>query len=121
MLYYSDAAIKYAVDKCLEKNNYKVIIATTRKPYTVEKLLQMAKDVAVFKNTTTESLVAFNNGSSIKCIRISTSCRGNAANLLIVDEDINDDILRNVFIPMEKLDWIQRRQRLESRRADPLN
>lgn len=116
MLYLSDAALQYAVDRCLEKDGYKVGIVTTRRAETTEKLLQMTTDVLkTNKRYGGLAEIVFNNGSVIRCMPVSESCRGRALHQLIVDEDISEHLLTDVFRPMEKLEWIERRSKQEDR------
>ena len=111
MLYYSDAALRYAVDRCLEKDGYRVGIATKEKKEALEKLLLRKEDFLRVRNYNNQFEILFKNGSLIIYIPLSFSSRGYALNLLIVDEDIDDDILKTTLIPLEKLELIRRRQR----------
>jgi len=104
ILYYSDAALRYAVDRCLERDRYIVGITVPwgKRNEVSEKLLSMAKNVARYRTTNFRFEIMFENGSIIQYFPPSEESRGRALHLLIVSKDIDDDLLRDVFIPMER-------------------
>lgn len=111
MLYYSDAALRYAVDRCLEEDGYRIGIATKEKKEALEKLLLRKEDFLKVINYNNQFEILFKNGSLIRYIPLSSSSRGDALNLLIVDEDVDNDLLETILIRLEKVEWVKRRQR----------
>lgn len=111
MLYYSDAALRYAVDRCLEEDGYRIGIATKEKKEALEKLLLRKEDFFKVINYNNQFEILFKNGSLIRYIPLSSSSRGDALNLLIVDEDVDNDLLETILIRLEKVEWVKRRQR----------
>ena len=111
MLYYSDAALRYAVDRCLEEDGYIIGIATKEKKEALEKLLLRKEDFLKVRYYYDQFEILFKNGSLIRYIPLSSSSRGYALNLLIVDEDVDNDLLETILIRLEKVEWVKRRQR----------
>ena len=111
MLYYSDAALRYAVDRCLEENGYRVGIATKEKKEALEKLLLRKEDFFKVINYNNQFEILFKNGSLIRYIPLSSPSRGDALNLLIVDEDVDNDLLETMLTRLEKVEWVKRRRR----------
>jgi hypothetical protein len=115
MLYYSDAALRYAVDRCLEEDGYRIGIATKEKKEALEKLLLRKEDFLKVRNYNNQFEILFKNGSLIRYIPLSSSSRGYALNLLIVDEDVDNDLLETILIRLEKVEWVKRRQRQQTK------
>lgn len=109
MIDYSKAAIVYSVLRCVEKQEFKVLIAT---PHRIE-TLQEIEDIiqSEYKLTDTvrsvsarENKVNFINGSSITIVPASESLRlSNKYHLCVVDENLDVTALRSVYYPMELL------------------
>lgn len=115
MLFLSNAALRYAVDICLEKDKYKVGIATKgfeKRDIVRQQILDMITGsdcVEHIRNSKYNFEVQFKNGSVIKLILASDSSRGNMLHLLIVDREISIDVVECVLKRCELLDWIEYR------------
>lgn len=114
MLYYSYPAVKYALEYCLERRNYKVGIVPPDIDAVAEDLLalldykELDKRLSSIRRGRNIFTINFINGSMIECIRATENARGRAYHLIIVDENIDDDFLNRVLRPMEKLENIER-------------
>lgn len=116
MLYYSKAALRYAFDRCLERERYKVGIATSHRHQAANILLDMIKNISpsevqVLLLTKHNPCVRFSNGSEISFIPQNESARGRKLHLLIVDEDVESQFLQCVLRPMEILEYMERSER----------
>lgn len=111
MIPLSRAALRYVVDICCERENYKVLIASSDSSMreNIEKvLLAMAciADTEKVINTRGEFKIIFKNGSLIKVIRANESSRGNKAHAIIVDPEVDREIKDCVLRPMETLERV---------------
>lgn len=119
MLYYSYSALKYALDRCFEKPQYKVGIVPLNMKSTIEDLIilmhkkeyEQFQDSMVWYQNKNHFYVHFTNGSMIECLPATENARSRAYHLIIVDEKVNDDVLCQVLRPMEKLETIERYNR----------
>ena len=113
MIYLSDSAIRYAVLLCMEKEYYKIHIATFSRVgagiwFSKIKELKEYDKNKVRRATLMydeNGLIEFTNGSTIRISAPKESCRGQRCHLLIVDDEIKEDVIRNVLRPCETLDY----------------
>lgn len=105
MIYLTDAAVQYAANICSELAGYKVTIACDREKANqlIEKLLSTVSNDDITK--VYDKALIFKNGSSIRFVPASEFARGAKAHLLIVDHKVNDELLHQVLLPMETIDW----------------
>jgi len=110
MIKLSNSSIYYAVMKCVETPNYKIIIAISKRSQIEEvfnKCIEVVEkfnfDMPLIQRTLNYFSMQFQNGSSIKCIYANENTRGNAAHLVIYDQTIDDDIKNCVLHPIEKI------------------
>lgn len=116
MLWLSNEAIEYAVDKCRRESRYKVGIAlNSRTKYNeVEMYLRdCLRDTDEFRvcKSVCDTTIKFHNGSYIRVIPASDNARGYKMHLLIADKNISDDVLNCVLRPCEILEWTERQKR----------
>lgn len=120
MLLLSKAAIDYAVEECRRRDEYSVVIVILSRTVLEDTLNNLKRtrdkydDVRIDKRMN-GGIVYFNNGSRIRIIPASNNARGLIAHLLIIDEDIDYELVRSVFYPIERLEqqrlyrkWINR-------------
>lgn len=113
MIYLSDSAIRYAVLLCMEKEHYRIHIATFSKVGAgiwFDKLKELKEyDKDKVRRATLmcdgNGLIEFTNGSTIRISKPNESCRGQRCHLLIVDDGIKKDVIRSVLKPYETLDY----------------
>lgn len=92
MLFLSNAALRYAVDICLEKDNYKVgiaVIGEDKRNTVQQMILDMVTGsdyIESVRNSKYNFTIDFKNGSYIKLINASDNSRGNRLHLLIADK-----------------------------------
>lgn len=112
MIFLSNAALRYAVDICQEKENYRVGIASidTDKLETMRKLLPTLitdRDcIETIINSKNNFKIYFKNGSWIRFLSVNNS-KGSRFHLLIADKNIPIDIMNNVLRPCENLAWLE--------------
>lgn len=118
MLYLSDEAIEYAVNKCRRTDGYKVVVAVSNgrtQQYLeniLRNLLEGGNNFNVSRNGT-HLQVEFANGSYIHVLPATEQSRGYRAHLLVVDENIDDNIIDEALRRLEILEWHDRRRRKE--------
>ena len=113
MIYLSDSAIRYAVLLCMEKEHYRIHIATFSKIGALiwfSKLKELKEyDKYKVRRATLmcdgNGLIEFTNGSTIRISEPNESCRGQRCHLLIVDDGIKKDVIGSVLKPCETLDY----------------
>lgn len=113
MIYLSDSAIRYAVLLCMEKEHYRIHIATISKVGAgiwFDKLKELKEyDKDKVRRATLmcdgSGLIEFTNGSTIRVSKPNESCRWQRCHLLIVDDGIKKDVIRSVLKPCETLDY----------------
>lgn len=110
MLDYSNAAINYAVLRCLEKPNFKVLIATPKGEQALNQIKRMIQDTGLPAIMTNEIIkffsnrtISFNNGSLITIVPASENIKANKCHLCIVDENLDATVLRSLYYPLETL------------------
>ena len=121
MLYLSDAALKYAISRCMERAGYKVGIASCNRHRTINDLVDMVDANVVYfvsqmrMSNVSNCYIRFVNGSEIRLISANENARGNKFHLVIVDEKIDNDIINNVIHPMEILEYMERHYRVNNK------
>lgn len=111
MLFLSNAALRYAVDVCQERERYKVGIAIQgedKRNAMRDLILSMVSDsdcVERIRNSKHNFEILFKNGSVIRFISTSDSARGNKLHLLITDKEVPYEVIQNVLKCCETLDW----------------
>ena len=124
MLFLSDAALRFAVEICLEKEKYRVCIAIpdpVRRMDIFRRVVEKATlyDFGAYKRQLPITLtLEFSNGSIIKVIQCSDSARGHICNLLIADPSITRPVLLDVLRPLERGDWIEYNERHRAEEAN---
>lgn len=113
MIYLSDSAIRYAVLLCMEKEHYRIHIATFSKVGAgiwfskLKELKEYDKDKVRRATLMCDGngLIEFTNGSTIRISKPNESYRGQRCHLLIVDDGIKKDVIISVLKPYETLDY----------------
>lgn len=111
MIFLSNAALRYAVDVCQEREGHKVGIAIQgedKRNAMRELILSMVSDsdcIERIRNSKYNFEILFKNGSIIKFVYPSDNARGNRWHLLIADKEIRYDVMQNVLKRCELLDW----------------
>lgn len=113
MLFLSNAAIRYAVDICQEKEKYKVGIAIRGEDKRevvrelISSMISNSDCVERIRDSKYSFEICFKNGSIIRFIHPSDSSRGQKLHLLIVDRKIPIDIVQNVLKRCEIIEWLE--------------
>lgn len=115
MLILSEAALKYAVDVCIErKSNIIIAVSDSMECKCVsEKLDEIIEYKDYFQKKTHGLLYAtycYKNGSVIAIIPATSSARGYRCNVLIIQREILDTPEQDRFLAMEFLgygEWYQ--------------
>lgn len=109
MLYYSNAALRYAVDRCLEIPGYKVLISTSHRKEVDDYLKKYIKSIDIDESppymlrcsSSSVSTYDFFNMSRITVALPNENSRARRCNLLIVDMDLNESFIQDVLRPTE--------------------
>lgn len=117
MIYLSNAALRYAVNICLELPNYHVIICPkSRNEWEdiIDQLVDYIPSLGINVNKISKSksgdcCIKFTTGSIIRFVLASDSSRGYKTNLVIVDSEVDEDIINTVLRPMEIKQLIEKR------------
>lgn len=117
MIYLSNAALRYAVDICLELPNYKVVICPEYQTDWDDIMGKITDYISLdninvhkfVKNQSGDYYIEFTTGSIIRFVLASDSRRGYRANLVIVDSKIDEDIINAVLRPKEIIQLIEKR------------
>lgn len=117
MIYISNAALRYAVNICLELPNYHVIICPKSRgewrdiiDQIVDYIPSLAINVSRIHTVKSGNcFIEFFNGSVIKFVAAHESSRGCRTNLVIVDSKVNDEFINAVLRPMEIKQLIEKR------------
>ncbi len=108
MIILSKSALKYAVDICKERNNYRIIIFTYsehRAEKLCQKLESLYKDYNCLKINSVSGgfKIVFNNDSIIRILTCVDFFKGSRAHTVIVDDLIDRNMLNRVILPCESL------------------
>lgn len=117
MIYISNAALRYAVNICLELPNYHVIICPKSRDEwrdIIDQIVDYIPSLAINVNRihTAKSgncFIEFFNGSVIKFVAANESSRGCRANLIEVSSEVNEDFINAVLRSMEIKQLIEKR------------
>ena len=117
MIYMSNAALRYAVNICLELPRYKVLICPELRSEWSDIMDQLVDYIPslnlnvhrILKSRTGDCRIEFTNRSTIRFVLASDSSRGYRANLVIVDSKIDEDIINTVLQPKEIIQYIEKR------------
>lgn len=92
-----------AVEICLEKPHYSVLIVTKSMVFPLGKMIVdcigeiLPRDTDMVKFNLNHA--SFYNGSHIAAVRISNGCRGRRANMMIVDDEIDSETIERELLP----------------------
>ncbi len=111
MIALSDSALRYAVEVCRERSNYKVGIV----PYDTYEMRCIVEGISSLlkKETCLEHIrsngwnyyVEFPNGSMLKIIRPSNSARGHRFHLVVINKFLDREV-RDILRSVELLEWL---------------
>ena len=117
MIYLSNAALRYAVNICLELPNYHVVIcpeSRSRQRECIDQIIDYIPQLAIntnriYKTKSGNSFIGFINGSVIRFCPANESSRGIRANLIIASSKLDKDFVNTVLLPMERQQFIEKR------------
>lgn len=117
MIYLSNAALRYAVNICLELPNYHVVICPEFRNEWVDIIDQLIDYIPslginvhrILKSKSGDCCIEFTTGSIIRFVPAHDSSRRYRTNLVIVDSKIDEDIINTVLRPMEIKQLIEKR------------
>ena len=117
MIYLSNAALRYAVNICLELPNYHVVICPESRSEwgeLIDQIIDYISSLAININRAKKTksgncFIEFNNGSVILFCPAKESSRGMRANLIIASPKLDEDFINAVLIPMEIKQLIEKR------------
>ena len=117
MIYLSNAALRYAVNICLELPNYRVVICPEFRSewgdlidQIIDYVPSLAENINRAKKTKSGNcFIEFTNGSIILFCPAKESSRGMRANLIIASSKLDEDFINAVLIPMEIKQLIEKR------------
>ena len=117
MIYLSNAALRYAVNICLELPNYRVVICPEFRSewedlmdQIVDYVPSLAENInRATKTKSSNCFIEFVNGSIIQFCSANESSRGLRANLIIVSSKVDEEFINVVLRPMEIKQLIEKR------------
>lgn len=117
MIYLSNAALRYAVNICLELPNYRVVICPeSRNEWAdlIDQIIDYIPSLAININRAKKTksgncFIEFSNESVILFCPANESSRGIRANLVIASSKLDEDFINAVLIPMEIKRLIEKR------------
>ena len=117
MIYLSNAALRYAVNICLELPNYHVIICPESRSewgdlidQIIDYIPSLTENINRTKKTKSGNcFIEFTNGSIILFCPAKENSRGMRANLIIASSKLNENFINAVLIPMEIKQLIEKR------------
>lgn len=117
MIYLSNAALRYAVNICLELPNYHVVICPEFRNERADFIDQIIDYIPSFvtninrakKTKSGNCFIEFSNGSIIRFCPANESSRGIRANLVIASSKLDKDFINAVLLPMEIKQLIEKR------------
>lgn len=117
MIYLSNAALRYAVNICLESLNYHVVICPEFRSewgdlidQIIDYVPSLAENINRAKKTKSGNcFIEFSNGSVILFCPAKENSRGMRANLIIASSKLDKDFIYAVLLPMEIKQFIEKR------------
>lgn len=117
MIYLSNAALRYAVNICLELPNYHVVICPEFRNEWVDLIDQIIDYIPsltmninhINKSKSNNCSIEFTNGSIILFCPAYRSSKGRRANLVIASSKLDKDFIDAVLIPMEIKQLVEKR------------
>lgn len=117
MIYLSNAALRYAVNICLELPNYRVVICPeSRNEWAdlIDQIIDYIPSLAININRAKKTksgncFIEFSNESVILFCPANESSRGLRANLIIVSSKLDEEFINVVLRPMEIKQLIEKR------------
>lgn len=117
MIYLSNAALRYAVNICLESPNYHVVICPEFRSewgdlidQIIDYVPSLAENINRVKKTKSNNcFIEFSNGSVILFCPAKENSRGMRANLIIASSKLDKDFIYAVLLPMEIKQFIEKR------------
>ena len=117
MIYLSNAALRYAVNICLELPNYRVVICPeSRNEWAdlIDQIIDYTPSLAININRAKKTksgncFIEFSNESVILFCPTNESSRGLRANLIIVSSKLDEEFINVVLRPMEIKQIIEKR------------
>ena len=117
MIYLSNAALRYAVNICLESPNYHVVICPEFRSEwgdLIDQIIDYVPSLVENINRTKKTksgncFIEFSNGSIILFCPAKENSRGMRANLIIASSKLDKDFIYAVLLPMEIKQFIEKR------------
>lgn len=117
MIYLSNAALRYAVNICLELPNYHVVICSESRSewgdlidQIVDYIPSLSENINRAKKTKSGNcFLEFSNKSVILFCSAKESSRGTRANLIIASSKLDKNFINTVLLPMEIKQFIEKR------------
>lgn len=117
MIYLSNAALRYAVNICLELPNYHVVICSESRSewgdlidQIVDYIPSLSENINRAKKTKSGNcFLEFSNKSVILFCPAKESSRGMRANLIIASSKLDKNFINTVLLPMEIKQFIEKR------------
>ena len=117
MIYLSNAALRYAVNICLESPNYHVVICPEFRSewgdlidQIIDYIPSLAENINRAKKTKSGNcFIEFSNGSVILFCPAKENSRGMRANLIIASSKLDKDFIYAVLLPMGIKQFIEKR------------
>lgn len=123
MIYLNEEGIQYAISMCRRRRGYRVgfVLASPRRIESIRNIIMYylggANDYETHDFRMSRDFdVYFENGSRIEIIPHSGRARGYKAHLLVIDEDTDYMLMRDVYAHVECLEEVEARRRHIERR-----
>lgn len=103
----SSAALKDAVDRCINNCNYRVFIYTanliSRRNISNDICSQISElylnEILKIIELRDDTTIMFKNGSYIRVVKANDGCRGYKSNYCLIEDGISDGIITDVIFP----------------------
>lgn len=110
MIAYSKLAIEYGVKKCVEIEDYQILVAIPISKITeFENFIKQTKYKSpVFyeiEKVDNDIVIRFSNGSVIYTIPTIEQAKGSPVHLAIVDKNVTNNFIFKVIFPLEVLEF----------------
>lgn len=117
MIYLSNAALRYAVNICLELPNYHVVICPKFRSEwgdLIDQIIDYIPSLAININCAKKTksgncFIEFSNRSVILFCPAQENSKGMRANLVIASSKLDKDFINTVLLPMEIKQFIEKR------------